>query len=216
MTTMGQRIKFLREEREYTQEQFGAIIGVSKSTIGMYELDKREPDKEKLEAIADFFNVDMDYLYGKSDYRNKQEWLLHSTELPANIVPLPDTKKVPLLGKIACGSPITAEENVEDYVDVPEFTHADFALTCQGDSMIGARILDGDIVYIRLQPEVENGEIAAVLIDGEATLKRVYYQKGKIILQPENNNYPPLIYEKDEILDVRILGKATYFMSKVK
>ena len=139
-------------------------------------------------------------------------------ELPSanNIIPLPKTKRIPLLGKIACGSPITAEENVEDYVDVPEFTHADFALTCQGDSMIGARILDGDIVYIRLQPEVENGEIAAVLIDGEATLKRVYYQKGKIILQPENNNYPPLIYEKDEILDVRILGKATYFMSKVK
>ena len=71
MATMGQRIKFLREEKEYTQEQFGPMIGVSKSTIGMYELDKREPDKEKLEAIADFFNVDMDYLYGKSNYKNR-------------------------------------------------------------------------------------------------------------------------------------------------
>ena len=84
MATMGQRIKFLREEKEYTQEQFGSTIGVSKSTIGMYELDKREPDKEKLEAIADFFNVDMDYLYGKSNYKNKQEWLLSQNGLSLN------------------------------------------------------------------------------------------------------------------------------------
>lgn len=84
MATMGQRIKLLREERKYTQEQFGAIIGVSKSTIGMYEVDRREPDKEKLETIADFFNVDMDFLYGKSNYRNKQEWLLSQTDLTLN------------------------------------------------------------------------------------------------------------------------------------
>ena len=84
MATMGQRIKLLREERKYTQEQFGAMIGVSKSTIGMYEVDRREPDKEKLETIADFFNVDMDFLYGKSNYRNKQEWLLSQTDLTLN------------------------------------------------------------------------------------------------------------------------------------
>lgn len=133
-----------------------------------------------------------------------------------NIHPLPPTKKVPLLGKIACGEPITAEENIDDYVDVPEYVHADFALTCQGDSMINARIMDGDIVYVRQQPEVENGEIAAVLIDGEATLKRVFYGKGTIMLQAENPTYQPMMFSKEEILDVRILGKATYFLSKVK
>ena len=133
-----------------------------------------------------------------------------------NIIPLPDTKKVPLLGTIACGDPITAVENVEDYVDAPEYVQADFALTCQGDSMINARVMDGDIVYVRQQPEVENGEIAAVLIDGEATLKRVFYGKGTIMLQAENPTYPPMVFSGEEILDVKILGKATYFLSKVK
>lgn len=201
-------IKDLRKKNGYTQTELAHKIGYSdKSMIAKIEAGKVDLPRTKIVQFAEIFGVSPMQLmgYDANDI----------TSIP-NVTPLPDTKKVPLLGKIACGSPITAEENVEDYVDVPEFTHADFALTCQGDSMIGARILDGDIVYIRLQPEVENGEIAAVLIDGEATLKRVYYQKGKIILQPENNNYPPLIYEKDEILDVRILGKATYFMSKVK
>lgn len=206
---IGDRIKSLRKELKMSQTDLATKIGTTKQNIYKYEngIITNIPS-DKIELLAQTLNTTPAHLMG---------WDVKESILSIpNVTPLPDTKKVPLLGKIACGSPITAEENVEDYVDVPEFTHADFALTCQGDSMIGARILDGDIVYIRLQPEVENGEIAAVLIDGEATLKRVYYQKGKIILQPENNNYPPLIYEKDEILDVRILGKATYFMSKVK
>lgn len=201
-------IKELRKKNGYTQTELAHKVGYSdKSMIAKIEAGKVDLPRTKIVQFAEIFGVSPMQLMGYD-----------SSDSPSitNIIPLPATKKVPLLGKIACGSPITAEENVEDYVDVPEYTHADFALTCQGDSMIGARILDGDIVYIRTQPEVENGEIAAVLIDGEATLKRVYYQKGKIILQPENNNYPPLIYEKDEILDVRILGKAVYFLSKVK
>lgn len=201
-------IKELRKKNGYTQTELAHKVGYSdKSMIAKIEAGKVDLPRTKIVQFAEIFGVSPMQLMGYD-----------SSDSPSitNIIPLPTTKKVPLLGKIACGSPITAEENVEDYVDVPEYTHADFALTCQGDSMINARVMDGDIVYIRLQPEVENGEIAAVLIDGEATLKRVYYQKGKIILQPENNNYPPLIYEKDEILDVRILGKAVYFLSKVK
>lgn len=118
MATMGQRIKFLREERDYTQEQFGALIGVSKSTIGMYELDKREPDKEKLEAIADFFNVDMDYLYGKSNYKNKQEWLLSQTDLSLNSIEetlLSDFRSLNTLGKTK------AVEYVTDLADNPKY-----------------------------------------------------------------------------------------------
>lgn len=215
---LGEIVNRYRKENNITMDEFAKKSGLSKGYISMLEKNenpktKKEiiPTLETINRVAEVIGMDLDTLL-KHLGRNQK------VELPSanNIIPLPKTKRIPLLGKIACGSPITAEENVEDYVDVPEFTQADFALTCQGDSMINARVMDGDIVYIRLQPEVENGEIAAVLIDGEATLKRVYYQKGKIILQPENNNYPPLIYEKDEILDVRILGKATYFLSKVK
>ena len=207
MDKLYSNIKEFRKKSGLTQTELAHKIGYSdKSMIAKIESGKVDLPRTKIVQFAEIFGVSPMQLMG---YDND------TTSIP-NIIPLPSTKKVPLLGKIACGSPITAEENIEDYVDVPDFTHADFALTCQGDSMINARVMDGDIVYIRLQPEVENGEIAAVLIDGEATLKRVYYQKGKIILQPENNNYPPLIYEKDEILDVRILGKATYFLSKMK
>ena len=210
---MLQLYKNIRDKRialGMSQDDLAKRTGyTSRSSIAKIESGKVDLPQTKIKLFADALSTTPAELMGWDDTKES------IMSIP-NIIPLPSTKKVPLLGKIACGSPITAEENIEDYVDVPDFTHADFALTCQGDSMINARVMDGDIVYIRLQPEVENGEIAAVLIDGEATLKRVYYQKGKIILQPENNNYPPLIYEKDEILDVRILGKATYFLSKMK
>lgn len=210
---MLQLYKNIRDKRialGMSQDDLAKRTGyTSRSSIAKIESGKVDLPQTKIKLFADALSTTPAELMGWDDTKES------IMSIP-NIIPLPSTKKVPLLGKIACGSPITAEENIEDYVDVPDFTYADFALTCQGDSMINARVMDGDIVYIRLQPEVENGEIAAVLIDGEATLKRVYYQKGKIILQPENNNYPPLIYEKDEILDVRILGKATYFFSKVK
>lgn len=135
------------------------------------------------------------------------------TPLPDNVIPAPATYKVPLLGTIACGEPILASENIENQVEIPEHIHADFALRCKGDSMINARIHDGDIVYIRQQPEVNNGEIAAVLIGEEATLKRVYVHDDHIVLQPENPAYAPLVYFGDSMSDVRILGKAVGFTS---
>ena len=133
-----------------------------------------------------------------------------------NLLPLPKFKKIPLLGSIACGEPILAEENIDEHIKCPDDVQADFCLRCKGDSMIGARIHDGDIVYIRIQPDVENGEIAAVLIDDEATLKRVYKKAESIILQPENPAYEPLIFVREEINQIRILGKAICFFSKVK
>lgn len=135
------------------------------------------------------------------------------TSLPDNILPMPATYTVPLLGTIACGEPILAAENIEDNVEIPEHIHADFALRCKGDSMINARIHDGDIVYIRQQPAVNNGEIAAVLIGDEATLKRVYVYEDHVVLQPENPAYAPLVYFKDAMQAVRILGKAVGFTS---
>lgn len=129
MATMGQRIKLLREERKYTQEQFGTMIGVSKSTIGMYEVDKREPDKEKLEAIADFFNVDMDFLYGKSNYRNKQEWLLSQTDLTLNTIEedlLTDFRTLNTVGQDK------AIDYISDLADNPKYQKVD--CVCEPDA----------------------------------------------------------------------------------
>ena len=137
-------------------------------------------------------------------------------ELPDNIIPLPKNKKVPLLGTIACGEPILAVENIDKYVEMPETVHGTFALKCKGDSMINARIFDGDIVYIREQPDVENGEIAAVLIGDEATLKRVYKTPSKVVLRPENPMYDDMTYSKEELNQIRILGKAVAFLSAVR
>ena len=135
----------------------------------------------------------------------------------ANISPLPQTNKKPRLGVIACGEPITAEENIDDYDEVPEDIKCDFTLLCKGDSMINARINDGDIVYIRQQDEVNNGEIAACLVDGEfeteATLKRYFRYDDKIVLQAENPMYPPFVYVNEEMNKVHIIGKAVGFTS---
>ena len=139
-------------------------------------------------------------------------------QAPARIVlpPMPKMRKVPLIGSIACGAPILATENTEWEVDIPDHVHADFALRCKGDSMINARIFDGDIVYIRQQDTVENGEIAAVLIDDEATLKRVRLYDDHISLEPENPQYRPIVYWGEEMNNVRIIGKAVAFTSAVR
>ena len=129
---------------------------------------------------------------------------------------MPTMKRIPLIGSIACGAPILAEEHIEDYVDLPGHIRADFSLTCKGDSMINARIFDGDIVYIRQQETVENGEIAAVLIGTEATLKRVRLFDDHIVLEPENPMYKPLVYWNEEMNTVRILGKAVAFTSAIR
>jgi len=126
------------------------------------------------------------------------------------------TKKVPLLGEIAAGEPILATEDFKTYVEIDDALHVDFCLKVKGDSMIDARINDGDIVFIRKQPEVENGEIAAVLIDNEATLKRFYKNNGGVILKPENSKYQPKYYTEKDFKDIRILGKAVFFQSEVR
>lgn len=217
MSKFSERFKLLRKERGLSQAALATALGFTKSSVNMYERGDREPGLESLETIADFFNVDMDYLLGKSDVQNRFLYTpasdAESVALPDNILPMPVTYTVPLLGTIACGEPILAAENIEDNVEVPEHIHADFALRCKGDSMINARIHDGDIVYIRQQPAVNNGEIAAVLIGDEATLKRVYVYEDHVVLQPENPAYEPLVYFKDAMQTVRILGKAVGFTS---
>lgn len=208
MANFGSILKNLRLSRNITQGELAAKLGISRSAVGMYETGGREPDFEMMEAIADIFNVDMDYLMGRSQVERKHPITPPNSEIPPGFEPMPKMKKVPLIGAIACGDPITAMENREGEIDVPEDIRCDFALRCKGNSMIGAGIHDGDAVYIRIQPEVENGQIAAVRIGDEATLKRVYLHTDYIELRPENPDYESIIRRREEMNDVHIEGKA--------
>lgn len=213
---VGDKIKEVRIKKGLNMKQAAKGLGIAYTTYVSYEKNYREPNSEVLATLANFYGCSVDYLVGTSQHIEPQG----SSNLLGikNIIPMPQMKKVPLLGTIACGEPILAQENIEDYVKMPESVKADFALRCKGDSMINARIFDGDIVYVREQPEVENGEIAAVLIDNEATLKRVYYypEKSMLILKPENTAYQDFIYTDDELNNIKILGKAIAFLSQVK
>lgn len=214
MSSFNIRLRELRRSVDLSQNDFAKAIGLSKSSVNMYERGEREPSLATLEAIADFFNVDMDYLLGKSNCRNRY---LASLGLSAdNIIPMPATRELPLLGNIACGEPILADENLDGAVSCPEHVAADFALRCKGDSMINARIFDGDIVYIRQQPSVDDGQIAAVLIGDEATLKRVRLFSDHISLEPENPRYRPIVLWGEEMAQVRILGLAVAFTGPVQ
>lgn len=211
MPKFNERLKELRKEAKLSQQEFANRIGISKSSVNMYERGEREPGMDTLEAIADFFNVDMDYLFGNSDIKNKHRIPTVDPSIFRydNIEPMPNMVPKPLLGTIACGEPILAQENIEDIIPVPDTVHCDFALRCKGDSMKDAKINNGDIVYVRQQPTVENGEIAAVLIDEEATLKRVYWRDAdRLELHPANPDYPVMVYIGQELENIRILGKA--------
>lgn len=207
--TTGQRMKFRRKEIGMSAETLADKLGVSPATIYRYENgDIEKVPGERLGAIARALHTTPGYLMGWDP--------TSEPPLPTNIIPMPELHKVPLIGAIACGAPILAQEHIEGDVNIPAHIHADFALICKGDSMINARIFDGDIVYIRQQETVDNGEIAAVLIDTEATLKRVRLFDDHIVLEPENPMYKPLVYWNEEMNTIRILGKAVAFTSAVR
>ena len=179
-------------------------VQLRKNDISQYVSGKVTPRRDKLSVLAEALEVSEVWLMG---YGADMETV--------GIMPLPRLGRVPLVGTIACGAPILAEENIEETVACPDGVHADFCLRCKGDSMRDARILDGDIVYIRQQSEVENGQIAAVLIEDEATLKRVYVSPDSIVLQAANPLYPPMVFSGEERAGVRILGRAVAFFSTV-
>lgn len=201
------KLKELRAAHGITQPMLARVLDVSIGAVGNWETGNRKPDTEMLDKIARYFNVSVDYLLGRTG---------DTLPVGTNILPLPETREIPLLGNIACGSPILAEEAAEETVPLPAHITADFCLRCKGDSMIGARIYDGDIVYIRSQSDVDDGQIAAVLIDDEATLKRVYKGNGSMILQAENPAVKPMIYTARDAHNVRILGLAVAFTSRIK
>ena len=209
----GKRIQQRREELGLNLGDIAKEVGVAVSTIQRYEKGKIEKIKlPVIEAIAKALQVDPAWLLCQTD-----RMTVSSVEVSSisNLIPLPQTYRIPLVGEIACGSPILAEENVEEILEIPQHIKADFALCCHGDSMIGVHIHDGDIVYIRQQPDVDNGSIAAVCIENSATLKRVYKYPDKLVLSPANPQYEPLVYTGDELSQVRILGKAVGFISLI-
>lgn len=215
MSKFNERFKYLRNKKDLSQQELADLLGISKSSVNMYERGEREPGLETLELIADFFNVDMDYLLGKSECPNKYAYNQNNDNINySNIFPV-SVKRFPMLGNIACGKPIYAEEDHESYILANSNIKADFCLVAKGDSMINARINDGDVVFIHSQPTVENGEIAAVIIGDEATLKRVYIKANVVTLVAENPKYEPMVYAGDELESIRILGKAVCFMSNL-
>lgn len=210
LLSIGKRIKEIRISKNITQDELALKIGTTKQTIYKYENEiVTNIPSQKIELISNALNTTPDYLMGWSDKSTDDLYSI------PGINPIPKTYKRPRLGTIACGEPILAEENIETYDDIPDNIKCDFTLVCKGDSMINARINDGDIVYIKQQSQVDNGEIAAVLIDNEATLKRVYIYEDKLVLQPENTKYPPFVYTKEEMNNIRILGKAVGFTSLI-
>ncbi len=234
------RLKNLRLEKHLNMKQTAQRLGIPYTTYVGYEKNEREPNSEVLIALADFFNCSVDYLVGRSEEKIDESLLdkvnsidndllekygnVYEAQKAQNIRDLENTysnissihlKKFPMLGEIACGEPIWADEDKESYVMADMDIRADFCLKAKGDSMINARIHNGDIVFIREAPIVDNGEIAAVIINNEATLKRWYYyrEENKLMLVAENPKYPPLVYLNEQPNEVRCLGRAVYFMS---
>ena len=202
---ISHELKIRRKELGLTLEELAARVGTSKQTIHRYEngtITNIPP--EKVEALANALSTTPAALMG---------WQEDDKALAAPIA----HKPLPLLGRIACGTPIYATSEYGSFCTPGNDIDADFCLCASGDSMIGARIFDGDIVFIRAQDTVENGEIAAVIIGDEATLKRVYFypEKSKLVLSPENPKYEPLVYIGKELEEVKILGKAVAYQSRI-
>ena len=206
----SKKLKDLRKAKGLTLEELALAIGTSKQTIHRYENGTiSNIPREKVEALAKALETTPAELMG---------WQNTAVDFSSyNNISAISVKRLPILGSIACGEPIYAEEEHESFVSTNGALDADFCLRACGDSMIGARIHDGDIVFIRAQDAVDNGQIAAVIINDEATLKRVYFypEEGKLILSPENPKYPPLVYIGEELNSIKIIGKAVAFQSTV-
>ena len=197
--TTGDKIKTLRIQHGMTQEELGEKVGVKKSAIYKYENGiVVNLKRSTIEKLAKVLEVSPSWLIGIED---------GAGSIPPGFQPIPELDTVPIVGRIACGTPILAEQNIDGVTCIPHRWRATFVLTCKGDSM-EPKIQDGDLVAIHKQPEVENGEIAAVRIGEEATLKRVFRHDKFLELRAENPEFQSLIYAGEDMEDVTIEGKA--------
>lgn len=192
---VGERIRVMMKNRGYSQTRLAEIAQLSQSGISTIIKGTSSPSAATLKAIATALGCSVAELMGEPT----------SAFIPVN------GSSVPIIGDIACGTPITAEENVEGYAPLPEGIHADFALRCKGDSMVPT-FNDGDLVLIRKQPEVEDGQIAAVMVDNEATLKRFYHQEDGVLLVADNPRFPPITIKQEYISELVICGLAVGYV----
>lgn len=196
----SRKLRYYMAKSGKTQMDLMQDLGLGSSTVSNWCNGKMLPRMGKLQMLADYFGIN------KSDLIEEN----HTPEaeaIPPGFQPMPSMTAVPLVGQIACGDPITAEENLEGVVNIPEAWGAAFVLTCRGDSM-EPKIKDGDLVAIRQQPEVENGQIAAVRIDNEATLKKVYLYPDRLELRPINPDYESIVLYGEDINTASIEGRA--------
>lgn len=211
---LGDLIKKYRQEHGCSMDQFAKMTGLSKAYISILERNVNPvnnkpviPSLETIKAVAQAINMDFNDVISMLD-GNQPVSLKEEADIPPGFQPLPELVQVPLVGRIACGSPVTAEQNVKCYIGVPAAWHADFALECHGDSM-APTICDGDLVCIRRQPEVEQGQIAAVRIGEEATLKHFYRQGDVVSLIADNSAIcPPMVFADQQLEEMVIEGLA--------
>lgn len=206
----SERLKYLMDAKNLKQSDIIEMVTamgeyISKSALSQYVNGQSTPDQRKLTILSKALDVSEVWLmgYGDTELKNIKNIVFFK----------PSTKKIPVIGTIAAGEPILAVENIEEYIDLDEKISADFALRVKGDSMVGANIFDGDIVFIRKQSDVDDGEIAAVIIDDSATLKRVFKFENKVVLKAENPKYKPILLNGDK--SVYIVGKAVYKLSEI-
>lgn len=208
--TTGERMKQRRKEIGFSAEKVAERLGVSPATIYRYEKgDIEKVPVDSLAELAKILQTTPAYLMGWEEQPTPKP--TSPAPIPPGFMPMPEMVQVPLIGSIACGTPITAEQNIKSYIGVPAAWRADFALECHGDSM-APTICDGDVVCIRKQPEVEQGQIAAVRIGEEATLKHFYYQNDVMTLLADNSSVcPPMVYTGPQLEEVEVEGLAVGF-----
>ena len=197
----GHIIKEKRKEKGMSMKQLSKLVGVSESTVSRWESGEiKDMRKDNTVLLANALGISPLKLMPDS---------------AAFFEPSANDNLIPLIGTVACGMPILAQENIEDFIPAPYDVRADFCLRCKGDSMINARIMDGDIVFVKRTQEIENGQIGVVLIDNEATLKRVYKYPDSLVLNAENPAYKPIIISGSDLALVRIEGIAVSFLSNL-
>lgn len=194
---IGDNIRYLRKRAGMSQGSLAQALNIKQASVSLWESGKTTPETKYIMEMSKLFDVQADFLFSDEPRRDLDSISIHRAS-------------VPIIGEIACGTPITAEQNIDGYADLPDGVHADFALRCKGDSM--APVFENDdLVLIRQQPDVEDGQIAAVNVAYEATLKRVYHQQNGLLLVAVNPAYPPVLVTEDIIIHGLAVGYVRMF-----
>lgn len=205
---IGSKIKAARKAAHMGQAELGEAIGIGKSSISEWESGKRSPDIDKVKDIAKVLNVTPTYLMGW-----KEEDAPDQRPLPAGLLPVVK-RRIPIIGHVAAGVPIMAEREYEEYEDDTYGISCDYVLRVEGDSM-EPRVMNGDIVYVRQQPDVDDGQIAVVGVDDSVTLKVVYHLPNGLQLVSLNPKYKPMIYTQANTDYLAIIGLAVAYKRRL-